>query len=233
VKQTHIFLNGSIVVLAIVGFATTAKAQSAQSIETISHRPVVEQNTEPALGQRGQWYLHTPSLFASHTHYDPDLSGALLSSNSLSLSAEVGRFVRDHFSLGVEVGGQYGWQTQNLGIAGSDSDRFANWTASLHLLAGWQRPLAAWLSFWPKVMLGGSYGRMDNMVYDAVAGTDNKETSSSYSIDAGLRLPVVLHVTRHLFVEAAWSLYASFGHNQQFNSIEAMSLTSLGFGGWI
>ena len=231
-KQSQIFVYGAIGVTAMVGFAPTVNAQGIEAAQTVGYGPAVQQNAEPAFGQRGQWYLYTPSLLATHTHYDPAMSGPVVSDNGLSLSAEFGRFVRNRFSLGFEVGGQYGWQAQNSAITGVDSNQLTNWTASLHLVAGWQRPLASWLSFWPKIRLGGAYGRMDQIGYDNATGTGSKETFGSHWIDAGLRLPIVFHVTRHLFVEAAWVLNTSYGQNQQYTAIQASSQTTLGLGGW-
>lgn len=230
-KQTQFFVEGTLVVMAVVGFTTTVNAQSIEAAETVGPVPTVQQNAEPAFGQRGQWYLYTPSLFATHNHYDQVTGGPASSDNSLSLSVEFGRFVRNRFSLGVEVDGNYGWQTQDQATTGIDSNRLTNWMVGLHLVAGWQRPLSSWLSFWPKVRLGGSYGRMDEIVSD-YAGNGSKETLSSHSIDAGLRLPLVFHVTRHLFVEVAWLLNATTGWNQQYSTVQAWSQTTFGLGGW-
>jgi hypothetical protein len=89
------------------------------------------------------------------------------------------------------------------------------------------------LSFWPKLFVGGSYGRSYQYVYDPEGVTSSKQKLSTYWIDASARLPLVLHVTRHLFVEVAYEIDVDVGRGDTIHTVQASSSqTTLGLGGW-
>jgi hypothetical protein len=228
----RMLFKSAIVIIAIVAVTSTAHAQDV-GVAGASRGPMPVQRGEPEFGQRGQWYLYAPYLFAGHTSYNGSGGSLMTTNNSLALSVELGTFVRNHFSLGVDVEGDYGWQKLYPDPSTGGSDTYTNWSTGLQLVAGWQRPLASWVSFWPKVKLGGAYGRSDQSVYDVGAGAQSTQQMTSYAVSAALRLPLVVHVTRHLFVEVAWELQTSFTHNDQYDDYQATGLTSLGLGGWL
>jgi hypothetical protein len=227
----RILLNSAIVVTASVAVTSTVNAQDV-GVASASGGPSLEQKVEPQFGQRGQWYLYAPYLLALHTSYGSGVAPTT-SYNALALSVEVGTFARNHFSLGLGVVGDYSWQHVYLDPSSSGSDKYTNWDAGLQLVAGWQRPLSSWVSFWPKVKLGGGYGAMDQSTYDVSSGEQSKERVASYAVSADLRLPLVLHVTRRLFVEVAWELHTGFVHTDQYDGYQATGQTSLGLGGWL
>jgi hypothetical protein len=153
--------------------------------------------------------------------------------NGFQLGMEVGSFIRDHFSVGLRFDGSYGWQKQQVS-SGSDSDRFDSWNAGLRLVMGWQRPLSSWVSFWPKVSIGVSYGRSDQYAYDPQLETSSKQQVGTYWIDASARLPLVLHATRHLFVEVAYEIDAMVGRGDYLHTVQCSAgQTWVGIGGWL
>jgi hypothetical protein len=100
-------------------------------------------------------------------------------------------------------------------------------------VVGWQRSLSSWVSFWPKIALGGSYASSDQYAYDLQTQTPSKRQLSTYSIGADARLPLVLHVTRHLFVELAYETNVTVWRGDVFHSVQVASgQTTLGLGGW-
>ncbi len=225
----QVLLKSAIIVTASIAVTSTASAQGTQV--GAGRTPSLEPSNEPEFGQRGQWYLYAPTLMAFHTRYASPVP--VTSINSLSAALEVGTFVRNHLSLGLAVTGDYAWQSQPLDPSIGGTDGYTNWSTAFELVAGWQRPLAAWVSFWPKLKLGGSYGRYDQSVYDSTSGTQSNVQASMHGFIASLRLPLVLHVTRHLFAELAWELRTGFIHNYQYDSYQATGQASIGLGGWL
>jgi hypothetical protein len=223
VKHTKVLVSGAIVVTATLLLTSVVNAQEATT-SNAAGTSVTQSNPEPAFGQRGQWYLYTPSLLGYHRSY-PDTP--LFSDNGFQLGMELGTFVRDHFSVGLQVNGAYGWEKPQGSPAG---DRLDNWNTRLALVLGWQRPLSSWVSFWPKLSLGGSYGRSEQY-YDSEA---SKRQLSTYWIDANVRLPLVLHVTRHLFVEIAYEIDAGVVRGDIAHAVQVSSSQALvGLGGWL
>ena len=227
-KQTRVTVNAAIVVTAMAAFTSTAHAQGPATNNTVA-ASAVEPNPQPAFGRRGQWYLYAPSLLALHNHYQ---GSPMVSGNMVSLAMELGTFIRDHFSLGIWIGGQYSWQeSQDASPSGSDS--YENWGTDFGLLAGWQRPISSWVSFWPKLYVGGAYGRADGIAYDAESGAQSKQQFGTYSVNTNVRLPLVLHLTRHMFMEIAYQVSVGIGHSHEFDSVQTTGQTSFGFGGWL
>ena len=228
-KQVQVIINGALIVTAMASFASVGNAQEV-AVENTPHAQVVPPATEAEFGHHGQWYLYAPSLLALHTKY---AGTSMTDNNVFGFGAELGTFSRDHFSLGLGIQGQYGWQHQQV-FPAEGSDRYANWTAGLSLVAGWQRPLSSWVSFWPKLSVGGTYGRADQIVYEVESGTSSKEQESTYAITTTVRLPLVIHVTRHLFVEVAYQIVVDSTHiGQQYDGLQASTQTTLGLGGWL
>ena len=210
----------------MVGLPSVVNAQE-DPTSPATGASTVQTNPEPAFGQRGQWYLYTPSLLGYHRSYP---GTPRFSDNGLQLGVEFGTFVRDHFSVGLRINGSYGWQKQQGSPAG---DRLDSWNTGIDLVVGWQRPLSSWVSFWPKLFVGGSYGRYDQYVYDPEGVTSSKQELSTYWIDVSARLPLVLHVTRHLFVEIAYEIDVDVGRGDTIHAVQASSSqTTLGLGGW-
>jgi hypothetical protein len=228
VKQRQVLVSGAIVVTAMAAFTSASHAEEATSGNaTVSS--AAEATSEPAFGQRGQWYLYAPTLLGYHRN---DQGTTRFINNGLQFGGELGAFLRNHLSVGLRIDGSYGWQTQQVSSAG-DSERFGYWSTGLRLVVGWQRPLSSWVSFWPKLSLGGSYGRSDQYVYDSESETSSKRPLRTYWIDASARLPLVLHVTRHLFVEIAYEIDVDVGRGDSVHSVQATSSqTGLGLGGW-
>jgi hypothetical protein len=226
VKQPRLMVQGAILVTALAAFSPVTNAQEVAA-STGASPAAAAPSPQPDFGRRGQWYLYAPSLQALHTHYNmpngPTNSG-------LSLGVELGAFVRDHLSIGLRLDGYYSWQKQPVSSLATDD--YDSWSGRAQLVVGWQRPLSSWVSFWPKLALGGSYGRADQQTYDAATDTMSKQTVGRYWFSSSVRLPLVLHLTRHLFMEAAYEVVVDSGHDSQYDSVQVWGNPSFGLGGW-
>jgi hypothetical protein len=216
------FALGSATLVAIIAVASTANANVADQ----SNPP----NLETGFGQRGQWYLFAPTVDAAKTTFNQS-NGASMGP-MIGMGIQAGTFVRNRFSLGFAIDGGYGTQKMVIDTSGT-TDRLVNWQVALSAVAGWQRPVSSWVSFWPKIKVGGAFGRSDQAGYDPGVDLYSKTRVNNYGLSASVQLPVVLHVTRHLFVEVGWQLLASLGHNAQLDDLRGTGNTYFALGGWL
>jgi len=226
-------LATAIAVVTVNLFGTDGRAEESGVPQANVAATLPNQSSEFAsgFGQRGQWYLMAPLVQASHSHYDTSAGYGVDSSHSLAMELTFGKFVRDRLSLGLDVAMSYQWSDQVMGPA-NQSQGYADWNPSLYVVLGWQRPLGAWVSFWPSVSVGGSYIHWEDTAYD-VDGNMSKQTHHGESIEGTVALPLVLHVTRHLFMEMSWVGRLSGQDNRGASTIGMTTGVTFGIGGWI
>jgi opacity protein-like surface antigen len=205
--------------------------------ETPEHQePVATANTAgldnaSSFGKRGQWFLMAPTLSVWRDSFDnaSGFSGSHVGNYGLEMV--LGTFIRDHLSLGVDLAASY-LTAENGAAAPAQPQSYSSWSTSAQLRVGWQRALNGWFSLWPTVGLGGSYSHNETP-FDDGSGTASTATSTTKGLLGTIELPLLLHVSRHFFVDVSWIARVSSSWTSSGNQLQGNTFTLIGLGGWI
>jgi hypothetical protein len=197
--------------------------------------PTATEPLPPRFGAPGEIAISgTSGLGASYTTYD----GSQASSLSVSFGPAVDVFVARNVSLGLSAGVSYS-DARGYGADGSLVDTGST-TVSGAARVGVNVPISTWLSFWPRLMLGGEWVHQS---VQTVNGGSASVVSSALGYPTTTRagpwgevvLPLTLHLAPHVFASFGPSVFHEFSDAQGGPDVGGQR-TSLGafldVGGW-
>jgi hypothetical protein len=197
--------------------------------------PTATEPLPPRFGAPGEIAISgTSGLGASYTTYD----GSQASSLSASFGPAVDVFVARNVSLGLSASVSYS-DARGYGADGSLVDTSSTGVSGAARV-GVNLPISSWLSFWPRLMLGGEWVHQSVLT---VSGGSASVVNSALGYPTRTRagpwgevvLPLTLHLAPHLFASFGPSVFHEFSDAQGGPDVGGQR-TSLGafldVGGW-
>ncbi len=227
--RSTLLLSLSLVTLTAAPLAAPAFAE-VPTVGTSATLP--DAAARPAFGRRGQLVLHSGTGFSfGRSRSTP--SGGSHTSTSGQLTVALDLFATDRLTVGL-VGGfersTFSARWTSPDASGADvvsRNRTRGWSATTGVGVGWHRPIASWVSFWPRAEAAFSYGRSDGT---RTPSSEGRETNRQ--LRAALSAPVLLHPVRHFFFGAGPLLMASASLGDSQEGILVSGSPHVTVGGW-